>query len=55
MRLILTLAGGGLSANEKTRALASGSLSIGRGPGNDWVLPDPGRTLSKTHCRISAL
>ena len=27
--------------------------SIGRGAGNDWVLPDPDRHLSKTHCVIS--
>ena len=26
--------------------------SIGRGADNDWTLPDPDRTLSKTHCRI---
>jgi type VI secretion system FHA domain protein len=33
--------------------LARGTLSIGRGPGNDWVLPDPDRHLSKTHCILS--
>ncbi|MBV8912532.1 MAG: FHA domain-containing protein, partial [Acetobacteraceae bacterium] len=33
--------------------LTSGTLSIGRGPGNDWVLPDPERHLSKTHCVLS--
>ncbi|HUC63859.1 MAG TPA: type VI secretion system-associated FHA domain protein TagH [Stellaceae bacterium] len=27
-------------------------LKIGRGPGNDLVLPDPQRYLSKTHCVI---
>ncbi|MGC1506313.1 MAG: type VI secretion system-associated FHA domain protein TagH [Sulfitobacter sp.] len=27
-----------------------GSLSIGRGPANDIVLPDPERQLSKSHC-----
>jgi type VI secretion system protein len=28
----------------------NGSLSIGRGPANDIVLPDPERQLSKNHC-----
>lgn len=31
---------------------AGGSLSIGRGPANDIVLPDPERQLSKSHCVI---
>ncbi|KIN70344.1 FHA domain-containing protein [Sulfitobacter noctilucae] len=29
-----------------------GSLSLGRGPANDIVLPDPERQLSKNHCVI---
>ncbi|HEV2677043.1 MAG TPA: type VI secretion system-associated FHA domain protein TagH [Aliidongia sp.] len=29
-------------------------LSIGRGPENDLVLPDPARVLSKSHCVIEA-
>jgi type VI secretion system FHA domain protein len=29
-------------------------FSIGRAPDNDWTLPDPGRVLSKRHCRITA-
>lgn len=29
-----------------------GSLSLGRGPANDVVLPDPERQLSKSHCVI---
>ena len=28
------------------------SLTVGRGPANDLVLPDPDRTLSKSHCVI---
>ena len=28
------------------------SLTIGRGPANDIVLPDPGRMISKNHCVI---
>ena len=31
---------------------SGGSLSIGRGPANDIVLPDPERQLSKSHCVI---
>ena len=34
------------------RKLEDGTLTLGRGPGNDWVLPDPERVLSKLHCRI---
>lgn len=37
----------------QTRVLATGTLSIGRSERNDWVLPDPERHLSKTHCVIS--
>lgn len=29
-------------------------FSIGRAPDNDWTLPDPGRVMSKRHCRITA-
>ena len=49
MALILTLAGPG----GETRTLSAGTLSIGRAPGNDWVLADPERHLSKTHCVLS--
>src|SRR3978361_770786 len=49
----LRLAGGGLAGPSQTKLLTSGTLSVGRGPGNDWVLPDPDRHLSKTHCVIS--
>jgi type VI secretion system protein len=52
--LILTLTGGASSVAErdKSRILTDGMLAIGRGAGNEWVLPDPERSLSKTHCRI---
>jgi type VI secretion system protein len=54
MRLILTLAGGGaVPEKDKTKTLSTGSISIGRAAGNDWVLPDPDRSLSKTHCTIT--
>lgn len=49
----LTLALEGPNAQE-TRTLGRGTLSIGRAAGNDWVLPDPERLLSKTHCVIAA-
>lgn len=32
--------------------MQGGSLTIGRGPSNDLVLPDPDRMLSKNHCVI---
>jgi type VI secretion system FHA domain protein len=37
----------------ETRRLTGGDLSIGRGPRNDWVLPDPERVLSKQHCVVT--
>ncbi len=51
MPLILKLTGG---TERDSRTLKHGTLSIGRAPGNDWVLPDPERQLSKTHCVITA-
>ncbi len=55
MPLILSLSGGGLPPGRpQTRSLQTGTLSIGRAPGNDWVLADPDRHLSKTHCVITA-
>lgn len=44
-----------LSAGQVTKVeLAQGRLSIGRGPGNDWVLADPNRYISSHHCFIEA-
>ena len=37
----------------QTRTVTGGEFSIGRGPENDWVLPDPERGLSKCHCVIA--
>jgi type VI secretion system protein len=34
------------------RRLGDGRLVIGRGVESDWVLADPGRTISKRHCVI---
>lgn len=41
-------------AQRDSRTLDEGSLTIGRGPNNAWVLPDPAQHLSKTHCIVSA-
>ena len=35
---------------EKT--LEYGVMAIGRGPDNDWVLPDPARLVSSKHCLV---
>jgi type VI secretion system protein len=53
MALTLTLSTARGPGHSETRTLSTGTLSIGRAPGNDWVLPDPERHLSKTHCVIS--
>ncbi len=37
---------------DEVRTLEQGTLTIGRGAENGWVLTDPDRTISKQHCRI---
>ncbi|HME20240.1 MAG TPA: type VI secretion system-associated FHA domain protein TagH [Acetobacteraceae bacterium] len=37
----------------ETRSVAGGEFSVGRGPGVDWVLPDPERLLSKRHFAVA--
>ena len=32
--------------------LNEGTIRIGRGPANDWVLPDPERLISSQHCVV---
>lgn len=54
MALILTLTQPRGAGSRETRTVAAGTLSIGRAAGNNWVLADPERHLSKTHCVISA-
>jgi type VI secretion system protein len=39
-------------AQETVKSLGSGALSIGRAPGNNWVLADPERIVSSRHCCI---
>ncbi len=41
-----------LPEQDASRVLETGSLTIGRGLENDWVLPDPERVISKQHCVI---
>jgi type VI secretion system FHA domain protein len=37
----------------ETRSVPGGEFSVGRGPGVDWVLPDPERLLSKRHFAVA--
>jgi type VI secretion system FHA domain protein len=53
MPLILTMTPLRTGGRTETRTLAEGTLTIGRGPSNDWVLEDPERLLSKTHCILA--
>ena len=53
MPLILTLDSRQAGTRRESRTFNDGTMSIGRGAGNDWVLSDPDRLLSKTHCMIS--
>ncbi|AVO37680.1 type VI secretion system-associated FHA domain protein TagH [Pukyongiella litopenaei] len=43
---------GTMPGNARPIQMQGGSLTVGRGPANDLVLPDPDRTLSKSHCVI---
>lgn len=53
MRLILSVTGGALSGPATMRTLSEGSVTIGRGASNGWVLPDPQQLMSRTHCAVS--
>ncbi len=37
----------------ETKRVTGGEFRIGRGPDNDWIMPDPERLLSKRHCVIA--
>lgn len=41
-------------SQRESRTLDEGALSIGRGPGNNWMLQDPAQHLSKTHCVVTS-
>ncbi|RDC74063.1 type VI secretion system-associated FHA domain protein TagH [Rhodovulum sp. 12E13] len=45
---------GAIPGDGRPVAMRGGSLTVGRGPANDLVLPDPERTLSKSHFVIEA-
>jgi len=34
------------------KSMNQGVMAIGRGPENDWILPDPERLVSTQHCVI---
>ena len=53
MSLNLSIAQASGGGDRQTRSLAQGTLSIGRAPGNDWVLADPDQHLSRTHCMVA--
>ncbi|MGK9169331.1 type VI secretion system-associated FHA domain protein TagH [Inquilinus limosus] len=52
MKLSLDLTSGGRSAVRDSRSFDQCGLTIGRDVDNDWVLEDPSRFLSKSHCFI---
>ena len=37
----------------EARTVTGGELSVGRGPGVDWILPDGDRLLSKRHFALA--
>ena len=41
------------SVPPETRTVSGGEFTVGRGPGVDWVLPDPERLLSKRHFAVA--
>lgn len=50
--LTLTLVQSPGGASGESRQVPSSGMTIGRGAQCDWVLPDPQRSLSRTHCRL---
>jgi type VI secretion system FHA domain protein len=53
MQLTLTVLRCPDTVAPETRSVSGGEFSIGRGPGVDWVLPDPERLLSKRHFAVA--
>jgi type VI secretion system protein ImpI/type VI secretion system protein len=53
MMLSLTMLRCPDSVPPQSRTVEAGEFSIGRGPENDWTLPDPERYLSKRHCVLA--
>jgi type VI secretion system protein len=56
MKLTLTVLASqpGNAPRGTSRTVQGGTISIGRGAGCDWILPDPLSHLSKRHCIIAA-
>ena len=53
MQLTLTVLRCPDSVAPETRNVTGGEYSVGRGPGVDWILPDPERLLSKRHFAVA--
>ena len=53
MQLTMTVLRCPDSVAPETRNVSGGEFSVGRGPGVDWVLPDPERLLSKRHFAVA--
>ncbi len=53
MQLTMTVLRCPDSVVPETRNVTGGEFSVGRGPGVDWVLPDPERLLSKRHFAVA--
>ncbi|MEJ0018296.1 MAG: FHA domain-containing protein [Acetobacteraceae bacterium] len=53
MQLTLTVLRCPDTVAPETRNVPGGEFSVGRGPGVDWVLPDPERLLSKRHFAVA--
>ncbi len=53
MPLTLRVTRAPAGARTEIRTLTGGSLTLGRSSDNDWMLLDPDRQLSKSHCTIS--
>lgn len=53
MQLTLTVLRCPDAVAPETRGVSGGEYSVGRGPGVDWILPDPERLLSKRHFAVA--
>ena len=53
MQLTMTVLRCPDSVVPETRNVSGGEYSVGRGPGVDWILPDPERLLSKRHFAVA--
>lgn len=51
--LSLTLLSHPEYGSSRPRHIHDGELTVGRGPECDWALPDPMKSLSRKHCRLT--